>query len=126
MRSAPNPPITAGNSPPPPADSPGLPAYLGASMVGNSHLKRTHRKDAAITGTSAPEYADLDPSPSVPPAESLKREPCLYTVSGHSHVFRDRDRAIVVLQQTCGAELFWSRNPQEVWQFIAETRIGLE
>ncbi|KAJ7865155.1 hypothetical protein B0H14DRAFT_3443119 [Mycena olivaceomarginata] len=134
LRSAPNPPIAvgdpppppAGDSPPPPADSSRLPAYLAASMDGNSHLKRTHCEDAAITGTSAPEYTDLDPGPSVLPAESLKREPRLYAVSGHSCMFRDRDCAVVVLQQTRGAELFWSRDPQEVWRFIAETRIGLE
>ncbi|KAJ7793025.1 hypothetical protein B0H14DRAFT_2623295 [Mycena olivaceomarginata] len=92
LRSAPNPPIAvgdplpppAGDSPPPPADSSRLPAYLAASMDGNSHLKRTHCEDAAITGTSAPEYTDLDPGPSAPPAESLKRAPRLYAVSGHS------------------------------------------
>ncbi|KAJ7321577.1 hypothetical protein DFH08DRAFT_889157 [Mycena albidolilacea] len=134
LRSAPNPPIAVGNPPPlpagdsplPPADSSRLPAYLAASMDRNSHLKRTHCEDAAITGTSAPEYTDLDPSPSAPPAESLKRAPRLYAVSSHSRVFRDKDRAIVVLQQTPRAELFWSRDPQEVWRFIAETRIGLE
>ncbi|KAJ7676318.1 hypothetical protein B0H14DRAFT_3536863 [Mycena olivaceomarginata] len=102
LRSAPNPPIPAGNSPPPPADSPRLPVYLAASMDGNNHLKRTHREDAAITGTSASEHTDLDPGPSVLPTESLKREPCLYAVSGHSRVFREKDRAIVVLQQTRG------------------------
>ncbi|KAJ7713838.1 hypothetical protein B0H14DRAFT_2644637 [Mycena olivaceomarginata] len=37
---------------------------------------------------------------------------------GHSRVFSQ--------QQTPGAELFWSCNPQEVWQFITETHVGLE
>ncbi|KAJ7834146.1 hypothetical protein B0H14DRAFT_3462267 [Mycena olivaceomarginata] len=105
-------------APPPPAIPvlPGRPEDL-AAMDGNSHLKRTRHRDVAATATLPPGYSDFELGPDAPR---------LFAVSGHSRVFRNRDRAVAVLQQTPGAELFWSCNPQEVWQFIAETHVGLE
>ncbi|KAJ7763243.1 hypothetical protein B0H14DRAFT_3510699 [Mycena olivaceomarginata] len=103
---------------PPPAIPvlPGRPKDL-AAMDGNSHLKHTRHRDVAATATLPPGYSDFELGPNAPR---------LFAVSGHSRVFRNRDRAVAVLQQTPGAELFWSCNPQEVWQFIAETHVGLK
>ncbi|KAJ7787123.1 hypothetical protein B0H14DRAFT_3505923 [Mycena olivaceomarginata] len=108
--------LGAGAGAPPFHNVPDLPIDL-AAMDGNSHLKRTRHRDVAATATLPPGYSDFELGPDAPR---------LFAVSGHSRVFRNRDRAVAVLQQTPGAELFWSCNPQEVWQFIAETHVGLE
>ncbi|KAJ7895876.1 hypothetical protein B0H14DRAFT_3425835 [Mycena olivaceomarginata] len=54
--------------------------------------------------------------------ERMENEPHLYAVSGHSRVFRSKDRTIHALQDTPSAKLFWSCDPKEVWSFIAEAR----
>ncbi|KAJ7113064.1 hypothetical protein C8R44DRAFT_741402 [Mycena epipterygia] len=46
--------------------------------------------------------------------------PVLYAVSGRSRVFQDRDRAVAVLKRTPGAELMFSRDEGEVWDFLGE------
>ncbi|KAJ7795925.1 hypothetical protein B0H14DRAFT_3552768 [Mycena olivaceomarginata] len=91
-------------------------------MDGNDHLKRSRSLQANVGG-APPTYSDFDnsePGPSTP--VGMKNEPRLYAVSGHSRVFRSKDRAVRALQDTPGAELFWSRDPKEVWSFIAEAR----
>ncbi|KAJ7894415.1 hypothetical protein B0H14DRAFT_2559199 [Mycena olivaceomarginata] len=109
FRTAPDTTITASDSPPPPTiparvtDSPGWPEDL-ATMNGNSQLKHTCDRDVAAAATLPPGYSDFELGPGAPR---------LFAVSGHSRVFRNRDRAVAVLQQTPGAELFWSCNPQE-------------
>ncbi|KAJ7872477.1 hypothetical protein B0H14DRAFT_2570214 [Mycena olivaceomarginata] len=109
FRTAPDATIAASDSPPPPTiparvtDSPGWPEDL-VIMDGNSHLKRTRDRDVAAAAALPPGYSDFELGPGAPR---------LFAVSGHSRVFRNRDRAVAVLQQTPGAELFWSCNPQE-------------
>ncbi|KAJ6521650.1 hypothetical protein DFH09DRAFT_1331067 [Mycena vulgaris] len=47
-------------------------------------------------------------------------EAVMYAVSGHNRVFRDRDRAVALLKRTPGADLVFTRDEDEVFEFLAE------
>ncbi|KAJ7829964.1 hypothetical protein B0H14DRAFT_2593600 [Mycena olivaceomarginata] len=50
--------------------------------------------------------------------------PVLYAVSGRNRVFQDRNRAMAVLQGTPGADLLFTRNEDELFEFLAEEVAG--
>ncbi|KAJ7796920.1 hypothetical protein B0H14DRAFT_3549500 [Mycena olivaceomarginata] len=50
--------------------------------------------------------------------------PVLYAVSGRNRVFKDRNRAMAVLQGTPGADLLFTRNEDELFEFLAEEVAG--
>ncbi|KAJ7918166.1 hypothetical protein B0H13DRAFT_1869647 [Mycena leptocephala] len=52
--------------------------------------------------------------------DNLGGLPVLYAVRGRNRVFQDRDRAVAFLKHTPGAELMFSRDVGEVWDFFAE------
>ncbi|KAJ6586512.1 hypothetical protein DFH09DRAFT_1075434 [Mycena vulgaris] len=44
----------------------------------------------------------------------------MYAVSGHNHLFRDRHRALATFQRSPGADLVFSHDEDEVFDFLAE------
>ncbi|KAJ7727654.1 hypothetical protein DFH07DRAFT_782398 [Mycena maculata] len=53
------------------------------------------------------------------PRQAIHGAPMLYAVGGHSRVFQKRDEAILCLKATPGAELAFSRDASELFQFLA-------
>ncbi|KAJ7839847.1 hypothetical protein B0H14DRAFT_3697277 [Mycena olivaceomarginata] len=47
-------------------------------------------------------------------------KPVMYAVSGHNRVFQNRNRAMAVLQRTPGAELLFTRDENQLFEFLAE------
>ncbi|KAJ7726038.1 hypothetical protein DFH07DRAFT_782845 [Mycena maculata] len=67
--------------------------------------------------------------PAALPTENCDREgveqgwgeaPVMYAVSGRNRVFRDRERAMAALKESPGAELVFTRNEVELFQFLED------
>ncbi|KAJ7694028.1 hypothetical protein B0H14DRAFT_3530851 [Mycena olivaceomarginata] len=48
----------------------------------------------------------------------------MYTVSGRQHIFQNRDRAVAVLKRSPGAELLFTNDEDELFEFLAEDLEG--
>ncbi|KAJ6522108.1 hypothetical protein DFH09DRAFT_1097359 [Mycena vulgaris] len=51
-------------------------------------------------------------------AGGVASKPLVYGVSGHSHLFQDRARAIAIFMESPGSDLFFTYDEAAVWAFI--------
>ncbi|KAJ6459909.1 hypothetical protein C8R45DRAFT_1109285 [Mycena sanguinolenta] len=96
------------------------PIYQG-SLLGtfNSHA---HVRPQQLSSQVCSTYSAVNDWTCGEMVERSFNAPMLYAVSGHNRMFRSKDRAVAVLKSTPDADLAFSCDEDELFQFLEEYR----
>ncbi|KAJ6610567.1 hypothetical protein B0H10DRAFT_2224841 [Mycena sp. CBHHK59/15] len=101
-------------------------AVEGAHLFKTAHLPSTPTRAAAAQSSAANERAPQPCTPGQGRGSEKEGGPLdgpgvlMYAVRGHNHLFGDQHRAMVAFKRTPDADLVFSRDEDEVLDFLAE------